>query len=132
MASGLNRTINRRKFQRSELDEMLSDPSSISARVFQRLKILLKIRREHPAFHPYGSQEVLASVPEVFCLQRTSPDGKEQVLCLQNVNNRSVQVDRMEAPGKWTYDLIENNKLDADFPKTLKPYQTMWLIEHKD
>jgi glucosylglycerate phosphorylase len=132
LASGHNRTINRRKFQRLELEEQLSDPATRSARVFQRLSQLLRIRRNHPAFHPHGFQEVIFTTPGIFCLLRTSPDGMEQILCLQNVSNREERVERLESIDKWTYDLIQNKKVNVDMPISLKPYQTMWLVKPKD
>jgi glucosylglycerate phosphorylase len=92
----------------------------------------LKIRREHTAFHPYGFQEVIQTPPEIFGLLRSSLDGGNQVLCLQNVSNREVHWDQHEASGKWTYDLLEDKKLDASNPIRLKPYQTLWLVETKE
>ena len=47
--TGHNRTINRRKLQRDELDASLSDPLSQQSRVFVRIGQLLKIRREQAA-----------------------------------------------------------------------------------
>jgi glucosylglycerate phosphorylase len=131
-ASGHNRTINRRKLEREELEDLLADPETLPARVFQRLAQLLRIRREHPAFHPYGKQEVAAATPGVFGLLRTSPDGTERVLCLQNLGNREEKLENINIDGKWTYDLVKNKQHHADLPLSLKPYQTLWLVESKD
>ena len=132
LSSGHNRTINRRKLQLSELNDLLSDPTTLSARVFQRLGLLLKIRREQPAFHPYGFQEVIDGPPEVFYLLRTSPDGEDKVLCLQNVSDREVRLATLQSFSHYKYDLIENKTLDVNAPISLKPYQTMWLVKPKD
>jgi sucrose phosphorylase len=129
VASGHNRTINRRKFQRSELEALLSDPYTRQARVFQRLKQLLKIRQERMAFHPHGTQEVVSCPPEVFGLLRISPDGKERVLCLHNTSNRRVQWDEANSSGPWTHELLEDRVIDANSPITLLPYQTQWLVK---
>ena len=129
LASGHNRTINRQKFQISELEGLLSDPNTLPAQVFAHLMRLLKIRAEHPAFDPYASQQVLNARPEVFSLLRTSSDGKEQILCLHNVSNLEHNLIRVD---NWTYDLLGKKQLNTDAPITIKPYQTMWLIEPKD
>ncbi|HJS20345.1 MAG TPA: sugar phosphorylase [Anaerolineales bacterium] len=131
LASGHNRTINRRKLEMAELNDLLSDPSTLPARVFQRLGMLLKIRRSQPAFHPYGSQEVIQDAAQVFCLLRTSPDGKDKALCLQNVSDQEARLDHLQSFSHFTYDLIENKILDVS-ALSLKSYQTMWLVEPED
>jgi glucosylglycerate phosphorylase len=131
-SSGHNRTINRRKMDREELEILLSNPDSLPARVFHRLAHLLKIRRKFPAFHPYGKQEVIPAAPGVFGLLRTSPDGMERILCLQNISNREEKLGNINADGKWMFDLVENKRRNAGLPLSLKPYQTLWLVESKD
>jgi sucrose phosphorylase len=129
LATGHNRTINRKKFQKAELDAVLSDPGTIPSRVFQRLKDLLKVRKEHPAFHPYGSQEVVTTAPEIFGLLRTAPNGEEQILCLHNVSNHEIRLSSFET---WKFDLVKDHRLNPDTPISIKPYQSRWLVETKD
>ena len=131
-ASGHNRTINRRKLEREELENLLSDTDALPSRVFNRMAHLLRIRREHPAFHPYGDQEVITTTSGIFGLLRTSPDGGEQILCLQNISNREEHLEGINSYDRWTYDLIENKRCNADLPLSLQPYQTLWLIESKE
>jgi hypothetical protein len=131
-ASGHNRTINRRKLESDELENLLSDPQTLPARVFNRLAHLLKVRREHPAFHPFGDQEVVFTTPAIFGCIRTSPDGREKILCLQNISDREQQLESVKPYDRWTYDLIDKKTRNADLPISLKPYQTLWLIDSKD
>ena len=131
-ASGHNRTINRRKFQKEELEPILSDPTTRPARIFRRLHKLLRSRQEHTAFHPHGSQEVVFGPPEVFALLRTSPDGKDKVLCLQNVSNQNIEWESDLSSGRWTYDLVEDRSITESPSIYLMPYQTLWLAEGKD
>jgi glucosylglycerate phosphorylase len=131
-ASGHNRTINRRKLERNELESLLQDADTLPSRVFNRMVHLLKIRREHPAFHPYGGQEVISTAPGVFGLLRTSPDGGEGILCLHNIGNREEHLENIQSPDRWTHDLIGNKRRNADLPLSLKPYQTLWLVESKE
>jgi glucosylglycerate phosphorylase len=131
-ASGHNRTINRKKLERDELEDLLADPETLPARVFQRLAHLLQVRRAHPAFHPSGDQEVVPAAPGVFALLRSSPDGSERILCLQNISDREEHLASNKFYDSWTHDLIENKWHNADIPISLKPYQTLWLIESKE
>lgn len=130
--SGHNRTINRRKVQEVELEELLSRPDTRSPQVLQRLLHLIQIRRAHAAFHPYGFQEVLSCPPEVFGLVRVSPDGKEKVLCLQNVSDRQVGMNTLPFIQRGMQDIITGEQLEHPVSFVLKPYQTMWLVEAED
>jgi glucosylglycerate phosphorylase len=132
LASGHNRTINRKKLDREQLEDLLSDPDTLPVRVFHRLIHLLKIRAEQPAFHPNGAQDVVSVAPGIFGLLRTSSDGRQKILCLHNISNREEQLENRELNDRWMYDLIENNRRNAETPISLKPYQTLWLIESKD
>jgi sucrose phosphorylase len=131
-ASGQNRTINRRKLDRNELEDLLSDADALPSRVFHRLAQLIRVRREHPAFHPYGGQEVVPTVPGIFGLLRTSPDGREQILCLHNISDREETLENSKPYDRWTHDLIEDRSRNAELPLSLKPYQTLWLVETKE
>ena len=129
-ASGQNRTINRRKFQRDELVKLISNPRSRPARVFFRLRHLLKIRRRHPAFHPYGSQQVMHFAPEVFCLLRSSPDKRDNVLCLHNISDHPVLLNDVQIPDDLfpnLRNLINGESIEDKKAISLKPYQTLWL-----
>jgi glucosylglycerate phosphorylase len=130
--SGHNRAINRRKVQEVELEELLSRPDTRSAQVLQRLLHLIRIRRTHTAFHPYGFQEVLSCPPEVFSLVRVSPDGKEKVLCLQNVSDRQVGMNTLPFIQPGMQDIITGGQIEHPVSSVLRPYQTMWLVEEED
>lgn len=128
--TGHNRTINRKKFQLDELLDVLADPNTRQARVFFRLRHLLKIRRRHAAFHPYGSQEVVHAAPEVFCLLRTSPDRNNNVLCLHNISGHTVILDTLSYPDQVLpapRNLINGKWLDPKKALSIEPYQTIWL-----
>ncbi len=109
-ASGYNRTINRQKLERTGLDRELADPQSLRAQVFARYRQLLKKRAASAAFHPHGRQRILDMGSAVFAVQRSSPGGDRQVLCLQNITSQQ------QSAGKHTLD----------------PYQTLWLDDPKD
>jgi len=120
-----NRTINRQKLQRDELEKQLADVSSLRSKVFSRYRELLLARSSTSAFDPHGGQEILDVGKDVFAVLRTSPDGSKQVLCLQNVTLHDMEI---ENPIKKTVcDLLTNRSMDSKI--LLKPYQSMWLEE---
>ncbi len=105
-----NRAGNREKLSRLELELELADPASLRSRVFKGHLHLLAQRRGSPAFHPNGGQKILEVGRGVFAVLRTSPDGSQNVLCLQNVTSQPQTVIRPHA----TYPL--------------NPYQTLWMF----
>ena len=105
-ASGISRRINRQKLSRAELESELADAASLRARVLHEVRALLARRRTSSAFHPSGRHQVLELDPRVFGVRRTSPDGKESVLCLHNVSAEPVETMR----------------------QVLGPFEARWLV----
>jgi glycosidase len=118
-----NRTINRQKLERDELEKQLADGNSLRSKVFARYCELLLARSSSSAFHPHGNQEVLNAGKEIFALLRTSPDRSRQTLCLQNVTAKELQI---ENPIKKANRGLLMGRL-RELTLTLKPYQTLWL-----
>lgn len=108
--TGRNRTINREKLQFDALQRQLADENSLRSKVFSKYSELLKTRSTSPAFDPHGNQKILDLHPSVFAVERTSPDGKARVLCLHNVNQKSVSFSMKDGS-----DII------------LQPYEILWL-----
>jgi hypothetical protein len=75
---------------------------------------------------------VVSAARGIFGLLRTSPDGSERILCLHNISNREELLDNSKLYDRWTHDLIENKRRNAELPLSLKPYQTLWLVESKE
>ena len=133
--TGRYRTINREKLQRQRLEQELADRQSLRHLVFSGYRQLLRPRTAHPAFHPQGAQRILPLHEAVFAVARTSPDGGQCVLCLQNVSGRpvdlSVDLDRWDQlPDGRVRDLVggeiyraASGRLDL----TLSPYGVRWL-----
>ncbi len=128
-ATGRNRSINRQKFQRLELESELADPASRRAQVFERLSHLLKIRSQHSAFHPFGGQQVVQAGPAVFGLLRTSPDEKERLLCLQNINRRAQVLPPgvLGRLGPHPRDILTGRDVSESASLLMQPYGTLWL-----
>jgi sucrose phosphorylase len=129
--TGQNRTINREKLARAELERELSDATSRRHQIFARLAQLLRARASHPAFDPYGAQRVLDYGAAIFVLERIAPDGAERVLCVQNVNDKNQRVDlrAWHIPGslETLRDMISHQQFRASGSVNLPPYATLWL-----
>ena len=142
--TGRARTINRRKFHRRELDEIVdaagpsapadappeidNPPLPAQRMVFDRYRRLLDLRRRQPAFHPdavqlwmdTGDSRVIA-----FC--RKSLDGRQQIVVLCNVSGAAVRVTLSGdvEPGAMR-DLLQTASIEGN-SVTLPPYGTAWL-----
>jgi len=124
--TGRYRTINREKMQLEALEQALQNPTSLPAQVYSGYTHLLRIRQQHPAFHPLGEQRVLRLHNEVFAVERTARQGEETILCLTNITPRPITI----SPGPLTHpatDLLSDESFDSAAEIQLAPYQTRWL-----
>ena len=135
-ATGRARSINREKWDRAALERRLNDPADSASMVFARMRSLIGLRRGQRAFHPNGPQRVITAGDALFAVLRSSPDGRERVLCLHNVSGERQQVEIPadavgELAGQPLRDLISGRALPAQqegVALTLEPYQVMWLV----
>ena len=132
--TGRNRTINRQKCLRVDLERELADPASLRHQVFARYAAMLRARASTPAFHPHGRQQVMDCGESVFGVLRLSPDGQNRVLGLHNVSSRprTVTIDLAglfgSAKGRLR-DLLtgEGFNIRRKYGLRLSPYQILWL-----
>lgn len=120
--TGQNRTINRRKWQREELLEILNSPTPQKS-VFETLKKLISIRKQQAAFHPNAQQEILNLGNSLFGLLRTCNTQRIAVIC--NLSDKPQTIDSNTIQG-LNFDLISAGPLSSP---TLNPYQCVWLSE---
>lgn len=126
--TGRARTINREKWQQSQLEATLADPCSIASQVFQRYKTLLKARTSHRAFHPNGKQDILETTPAIFALWRTAPNDSQRILCLHNASAKP-QVFEWAPPVISTKDILTGKQVILGQHEIfLAPYQVKWLL----
>lgn len=134
--TGHNRTINRRKWQRAEIDAALAKPESREARVLSRYLHLIRRRGMTRVFDPASPQTVLDAPDGVFALLRSTPDGREAVVCLHNVTHESQQVrvhlrDHLRESSTTLRDLLSEREAavgaDGMLAIDLPPHATLWL-----
>ncbi len=122
------RTINRRRWESSELIDHINEPQSAANIVFSTLTERLKLRRTIAAFHPGASQEILNIGESLLGLRRTSVDGSESVIALFNFTPRAHTVESEEI------GLIEQqvgnlmDLLSGEAPSTQQPDTSLAIV----
>ncbi|MCF7855237.1 MAG: alpha-amylase [Candidatus Pacebacteria bacterium] len=128
--TGRFRSINRQKWNIGLLQQWLGEPSSREATIFTRYRRLLKVRGQHPAFHPDGAQTVLDLGSKVFGVLRTAPDKSEAIMAISNISAVPATVSLRRwcrNPHRSYGDLISSQDLPNDEGRiTLSPYQSVW------
>ncbi len=133
--TGRKRTINRREFHISEIDSILDDSTGEKAQVFHTLVQMLRKRSEHPAFHPDGTQAVLDLPDHLFGVQRSSPDGTENITCIFNFTQSEQSLplgDIKKSKGMSYRELIKGFDISGNDDLKLEPYQAVWLMETQE
>lgn len=129
--TGQNRSINRRRWELTELEALLDSPYSQHHKVLTRLSQLIRVRKAQPAFHPNATQFTLQLGNQIFGYWRQSLDRKQSVFCISNVSDeeQSVLLSDINLIGtdNWI-DLITRQEiaLSSSFLQ-MKPYQTLWI-----
>ena len=133
-----NRTVNRRKWQQSELETLLDQKETLPSQIFQWYLRTLRVRAGCPAFHPEAHQEIINLGASVFALRRDTVDGGLTVFCLFNFTSGEITVKKMKEindvfPSGKARELISGGEIEWAGPKksggilTLRPYQAIWL-----
>lgn len=131
-ATGQNRTINRRKWERAELEQHLGQGAAKV--VFSRYLKMLQRRASHPAFHPDAEQIVYDVDPELFVHCRISQQRDEIIFCIFNCTDQEKKVTNPASSEllrrtKGFYDILGSRTYGSG-KKGIKlaPYQVMWLV----
>jgi sucrose phosphorylase len=128
--SGLTRAVNRRKWDRGELEGLMANRESETGRVFRAYKHLLQIRRRQQAFHPDAAQRVLDMEEGVFALQRTAIEGEQCIIALFNCTPKQKNVSRDRLPDgieAWRELIGEAEFTLNGKTLTLPPYAACWF-----
>ncbi|WP_346302196.1 sugar phosphorylase [Halomonas sp. BM-2019] len=125
--SGRLRSINRRRWHMSELDELLDSRNTPTREVFLALKRRLAIRRAEPCFHPDAPQRVLPAPPALLVVERGPLDDGRRLLAIHNVSDQRQELAlAILKEGEW-FDLLENAPWAP--VESLAPYRTLWLVQ---
>lgn len=125
--TGMNRSINREKLNPAELEADLNNPATLRFGIFTGYLNMLRVRRDHKAFHPTAAQKIHSIAPEIFVVERG--EGNNSILCIHNVSKKSVLLDCALIGGQWCdakrcINLLEEDiKVDSE----LRPFETRWI-----
>ncbi len=129
--SGINRRINRHKYDVAELRSHIQPADSLSAKIHNGFRRLLEVRKSHAAFHPESALHLLdPGHPSVLAFERASLDGGERVVVLVNFGEAvSVDLDSLTAAPRPRYRslLSDAGELIEAGPFILAPGVAVWL-----
>ncbi|SHE36420.1 sucrose phosphorylase [Modicisalibacter ilicicola DSM 19980] len=128
--SGRLRSINRRRWHKQELDELLDSRSTPTREAFLSLKRRLALRAGEPCFHPEAAQRVLDTAPGVFAIQRGPLPGGRRLLAIHNISSERQPLELPELDqGEW-YDVLADGALwQPEERYQLRPYRSLWLVQ---
>ncbi len=127
---GMNRAINRHRWNYNDLRDQLARPDSIHARVLAGLRSRLETRKGQAAFHPNATQFTLhVGDDRIFGLWRQSLDRRQSIFALHNVSAEEIALSstvlNLIADEDWT-DLLTGEEIGED-DILLAPYQCRWI-----
>jgi sucrose phosphorylase len=129
--TGRARTINRRKWQESELRGLLATPRSPTARVMKEYLYRLQHRSQHKVFHPDASQAIIDLGPELFAVKRVWK--KETVICISNFTDQYMEFKSEDglselSESRSCSDILTGQRYMGEGKViALNAYQTVWL-----
>ncbi len=128
---GMNRAINRHRWDYPTLRARLADPGSDQAQVLSALSERLRLRSRQPAFHPNATQFTLPLDSRIFGLWRQALDRSQSVFALHNVSNETVALPtdalNLIADVSWM-DLLSGERIEPEQDSiTMAPYQCRWI-----
>ncbi|NOU60369.1 sugar phosphorylase [Marinifilum caeruleilacunae] len=116
--SGINRRINRKKLEFSQLEKELNQPGSLRSKVYEMYMKMLKVRKAEKAFDPFGEAKFYQE-NGVFIVERKS--ASDTVYCLYNFTGGEKDIEKL-TEGK--IDLATGNNADS----SLTAYEFMWIV----
>ena len=130
--SGHNRAINRHRWEYSDLQARLEDPTSEQHIVLEEMSRRIRIRRRQRGFHPNATQFTLQQLDDrLFGIWRQSLDRDQSIFAIHNVSGDTLEVDPLEInliDGEDWVDLLSGEQIHPEGdPITFGPYQCRWI-----
>lgn len=120
--TGMNRSINRQKYDVSVIEQELTSTDTLRHSIFEELTKIIVTRKEIELLHPDVAMEVFDLDERLFAFKRISDEGNE-LLVIHNLTNGSVEC---KISGDYL-DLLTGNTMNFDTHSPLDPYQFLWL-----
>ena len=126
--SGNKRDLNRYKWNKDRLDNLLKNKDSKQSVFYQKITNLVFIKKQNKAFHPNAKRENLDMGKKIFCFKRTSLDKKQTIYNFTNLSSKHQKLNLNINFTKYK-NLLDKTKKNCKFK--LKPYETLWLTNNK-
>lgn len=127
---GMNRAINRHRWNYPDLLAALADPESNQAKVLGEMQRRLRLRSRQAAFHPNATQLTLQLDDRLLGVWRQSLDRNQSIFALHNFSDEPVEIDsyalNMIDDEEWL-DILSRERIEPDGQITLAPYQCRWI-----
>ena len=122
--SGNKRDLNRYKWNKNRLENLLKNKKSKQSLFYQKITKLILIKKQNKAFHPNAKRENFRMGKKIFCFKRTSLDKKQ---IIYNITNLSSKYKKFILNNKFKgyKNLLDNSKVNNKLE--LQPHQTLWL-----
>ncbi|MFP5110517.1 alpha-amylase family glycosyl hydrolase [Neobacillus sp. C211] len=120
--TGMNRSINRQKYNLTEIEKELANTDSLRYKVFSELTKILQSRKTETLFHPDAAMEVIDLGEKVFAFKRVN-QLDDSLLVVNNLTNETV---KCEITGRFI-NIVNGDKVEFHEDLMLSPYEFMWL-----
>ncbi len=125
--TGQNRRINRHKYDRQSLEDVIAEPQSLQRRVFEGYRRLLSVRIAQPAFHPQARMDVLPLAGDgLLGFIRTAESG-ERLAVLANLTHSPRVIPSDLVDSMFAYDELALERIWQGDGIPMRPFQVRWL-----
>ncbi|NDR59574.1 sugar phosphorylase [Aliiruegeria sabulilitoris] len=133
--TGVNRAINRHRWDYDELREKLADSESTQSRVLEAMKQRIGIRVKQKAFHPNATQFTLHLGEELFGFWRQSLDRAQSMFAIHNMTDQEIRMPvhsiNLIGGENWL-DLISREEISPSSGEIVfAPYQCRWITNRE-
>jgi len=124
--TGINRSINREKFNAARLEEALLAEGSLPRRVYLAYKRLLSVRINENAFDPFGPFLFLDLHPGLFCIHRENRELDSHILTIHNFRGEEVTFTLPDYVVLPSTECLRNVQVTTG-TVTIEKYGVMWI-----
>ncbi len=122
--SGNKRDLNRYKWNKNKLENLLKDKNSKQSIFYNKIMKLILIKRQNKAFHPNAKRQSLSIGKKIFCFKRTSLDKKQIIYNITNLSSKNKKI-KINNKLKNYKNLFDKSKISRSIK--LQPFETIWL-----
>ncbi len=124
--TGINRSINRQKFDAQAVLAELAKANSVRHKIWEGLKSLLEARRKESAFHPQNGQIIIPIDKRLFIILRKGINEDHDMLCCHNFSRDRVEIETGNFSQFWL-DVLSGETGSSAQRLVIEPYGRRWL-----